>query len=418
MIDAVVERCAGIDVGKKFILVCVMTGSADQVPATEVRTYCTTTSELESLREWLHKSGCTKAVMESTGDYWKPIFNVLEPTIAVVLANPAHVKNIPGRKTDVKDCQWLAHLLRHGLVRSSFIPPRPIRELRDLTRRRRQLLSAGTSEKNRIQKILEDANIKLASVLSDLFGVSGQQMLEALVNGNPTPDQISAFARCRLKRRIPEIEAAVDGHRFTDHHRFLVRQSLEHLRFIEQQIESLDEEILRRMQPYQTQFELLQTIPGVKRESAATLIAEIGVDMSQFPTASHLVAWAGVCPGNRESAGKRKSAHARKGNRWLRSMLTQSAWAATRKGKSYFTTRYVTIAARRGSKRAVVALARFLLIITYHVLTRNVAYSELGPNYLTDRQRTREVRYHLKRLHALGVSLTPIGVNTIDSDQM
>ena len=405
MIDAVVERCAGIDVGKKFILVCVMAGAADESPKTETRTYNTTTSELQSLRGWLLETGCTKAVMESTGDYWKPIFNVLESALTVVLANPAHIKNIPGRKTDVKDCQWLAHLLRHGLVRGSFIPPRPIRELRDLTRRRRQLLAAGTSEKNRVQKVLEDANVKLASVLSDLFGVSGQQMLEALVRGNPTPEQVSGFARCRLKQRIPEIQAAVENHRLTEHHKFLLRQSLEHLRFIEEQIRSLDEQILAKLQPYRAQFELLQTIPGVKSEAAATLIAEIGVDMSQFTTASHLAAWAGVCPGNHESAGKRKATHSRKGNRWLRGMLTQSAWAATRKSKSYFTTRYTTIAARRGSKRAVVALARFLLIIAYHMLTRNVPFHELGPNYLTDRQRNREIKYHIKRLSALGVAL-------------
>lgn len=407
MIDAVIERCAGIDVGKKFILVCLMTGPADQAPNMETRTFHTTTSELQSLLQWLKEAGCTKAVMESTGDYWKPIFNVLEEDIAVVLANPAHIKNIPGRKTDVKDCQWLAHLLRHGLVRGSFIPPRPIRELRDLTRRRRQLLSAGTSEKNRVQKVLEDANIKLASVLSDLFGVSGQQMLEALVSGNPTPTQISGFARCRLKQRIPEIQAAVEGHRLTDHHRFLLRQSLDHLKFLEEQIVTLDEQIIAKLQPYQTQFELLQTIPGVKRESAATLIAEIGTDMAQFPTASHLVAWAGVCPGNNESAGKRRSAHSRKGNRWLRGTLTQSAWAATRKSKSYFTSRYSRIATHRGSKRAVVAMARFLLIIAYHVLTRMTPYHELGPNYLDERQRTRQIHYHLKRLGALGVAMRP-----------
>jgi transposase len=260
--------------------------------------------------------------MQSTGDYWKPIFNILEERMTVVLANPAHIKNIPGRKTDVKDCQWLAHLLRHGLVRNSFIPPRPIRELRDLTRRRRQLLTAGTSERNRVQKVLEEANIKLASILSDLFGVSGQEMLEALLSGNPDPDQIASFARCRLKQRIPAIKAAVEQHQLRDHHRFLLRQSLDHIGFLEEQIVELDRQIMETLKPYQQGFDLLQTIPGIRRESAATLIAEIGPDMSQFPTPDHLAAWAGVCPGNNESAGKRKSARTRKGNRWLRGMLT------------------------------------------------------------------------------------------------
>jgi transposase len=413
MIDAIVESCAGIDVGKKYLLVCVLTGAADQEPKMETRTYGTSTSELERLLQWLKEAGCTKVVMESTGNYWNPIFNVLEPAMKVVLANPAHIKNIPGRKTDVKDCQWLAHLLRHGLVRNSFIPPRPIRELRDLTRRRRQLLAAGTAEKNRVQKVLEDANIKLASVLSDLFGVSGQQMLEALVSGNPTPDQISGFARCRLKQRIPEIQAAVERNRLTDHHRFLLRQSLDHLKFLEQQVLDLDQQIMAKLQPYQKQFELLQTIPGVKRESAATLIAEIGTDMSQFPTSSHLIAWAGVCPGNNESAGKRLAVHARKGNPWLRAMLTQSAWAATRKNNCYFTSRYSRISTHRGSKRAVVAMARFLLIIAYHVLTRMEPYRELGPDYLDERQRTHQIRHHLKRLDALGISVAVINVPSV-----
>jgi transposase len=265
--------------------------------------------------------------MESTGDYWKPIFNILERRMTIVLANPAHVKNLLGRKTDVKDCQWLAHLLRHGLVRNSFIPPRAIRELRDLTRRRRQLLAAGTAERNRVQKVLEDANSKLASVLSDLFGVLGRAMLEALLSGNPDPEQIANFARCRLKQRIPAIKAAVEQHQLRDHHRFLLRQSIAHLGFLEQQILDLDRQIMETLRPYQQKFDLLQTIPGIRWESAATLIAEIGPDMSQFPTPDHLAAWAGVCPGSNESAGKRKSAHARKGNRWLRGVLTQSAWA-------------------------------------------------------------------------------------------
>jgi transposase len=407
MIDAVIERCAGIDVGKKFILVCALCGPSHEAPQVEIRTYGTTTHALQSLERWLYELGCLHVVMESTGDYWKPIFNILEERMSVVLANPAHVKNIPGRKTDVKDCQWLAHLLRHGLVRSSFIPPRPIRELRDLTRRRRQLLSAATSERNRVQKVLEDANIKLASILSDLFGVSGQEMLEALLAGNPDPEQIASFARCRLKQRIPAIKAAVEQHRLRDHHRFLLRQSIAHIGFLEEQILELDRQLMEMLQPYQQSFDLLQTIPGIRREAAAILIAEIGPDMSQFPTPDHLAAWAGVCPGNNESAGKRKSTHVRKGNRWLRGIRTQSAWGATRKGSSYFKDRYARLAARRGSKRAVIAIARILLITAYHVLSRRVPYRDLGPNYLDERRRKHHIRYHLKRLGELGITIPP-----------
>ena len=407
MIDAVIERCAGIDVGKKFILVCTLCGPSNEAPQIEIRTYGTTTHALQALERWLYELGCRRVVMESTSDYWKPIFNILEERMTVVLANPAHIKNIPGRKTDVKDCQWLAHLLRHGLVRSSFIPPRPIRELRDLTRRRRQLLSAATSERNRVQKVLEDAHIKLASILSDLFGVSGQDRLEALLAGNPDPEQIASLARCRLRRRVPAIKAAVEQHRLRDHHRFLLRQFIAHIGFLEEQILELDRQIMEMLQPYQQGFDLLQTIPGIRRDAAAILIAEIGPDMSQFPTPEHLAAWAGVCPGNNESAGKRKSAHVRKRNRWLRGILTQSAWGATRKGNSYFKHRYARLAARRGSKRAVIAIARILLLTVYHVLSKRVPYRDLGPNYLDERQRNRHIRYHLRRLAEFGITIPP-----------
>jgi transposase len=403
--DAILQRCAGIDVGKKFSLVCLITDQGRKAPNIQIRTYGTTVAELDQLHEWLKQAGCTHVVMESTASYWKPIFNILEGSMTIVLANPAHLKNVPGRKTDVKDCQWLAELLRHGLIRGSFIPPRSIRELRDLTRRRRRLVAAGSSERNRIQKILEDANIKLGNVLSDLFGVSGQDMLEALLKGSPTAEQVAQFARGVLKRKIPEIIKSLEGHRFNDHHRLLIRQSLAHMEFLESQISDLDGEILRKLEPYQRQFELLQTIPGIKADAAASVLAEIGPDMSQFPTASHLASWAGVCPGNNESAGKQRSGKARKGNAWLRGTLSQSAWAAANAKNCSYKVRYRRLSSRRGKKRAVVALVHALLRTSYYVLRTTTPYKELGENYLDEHRRDALIRYHTKRLHQLNASV-------------
>jgi transposase len=404
MINVVVEKGAGIDVGKKFVMVCVMVGPGAREPRTEVRRFGTTVPELKCLLAWLLENGCTHAVMESTGSYWKPIFNVLEGHMTVVLANAEHVKVLRGHKTDPKDSRWLAGLLRHGLIHGSFIPPLPIRELRDLTRRRRQLLADGTAERNRIQKVLEDANVKLGSVLSDLFGLSGQAMLEALLETEKTPQQIAQFAQGRLKPKIPQIVSSLEGHRLTDHHRFLLRQSLQHMGFLEQMIRVLDAEILKKVEPYQHQFELMQTIPGIRQDAAASILAEIGPDMKQFPTAAHLASWAGICPGNNESAGKRRSGRTRKGNRWLRAVLSQTAWAAAAKKDSCFRSRYHRLKPRRGSKRAIVAVAHSQLVVIYRVLAAGTPYRELGPTYLDERRRRALVRHHLRRLHELGYS--------------
>jgi transposase len=397
-----VERCAGIDVGKKFVLVCVLTGGPGEKVRSEVRKYGTTTQELKNLREWLAENGCTQAVMESTGTYWKPVLNILESALAIVLANARHVKNVPGRKTDVLDCQWLAQLLRHGLIRGSFIPPRDIRNLRDLTRRRRQLIGAATAEKNRIQKVLEDANVKLGSVLSDVFGASGRAMLRLLIDGSTDVDRIANLARCTLRKKIPEIRAAMTDALVTEHHRFLLQQSLNHIDYLRQQMADIDTQLAEGLKPYRKQFELLLSMPGIRQDAAASILAEIGCDMRQFPSAAHLASWAGLCPANNETAGKHRAAKPRKGNAWLGATLNQCAWAASVKKGCYLGDRYRRIAARRGRKRAIVATAHALLVIIYHLLSTNQPYQERGVNGYSAEERQRRIRYHLRRLSALG----------------
>ena len=406
MLNVALACCAGIDVGKKIVAVCVLTSNGEHRPQSVTRFFGTTVTDLTALKEWMLECGCTHVAMESTGCYWKPVFNILEEYVNVLLANAQHIKNVPGRKTDVKDCQWLAYLLRHGLMRGSFIPPRPIRELRDLTRRRKQLIGEGTAERNRIQKVLEDANLKLGDVLSDLFGLSGQAMLEALIEGRSSPEEVADLARRKLRSKIPAIIKAIEGHELRDHHRFQLKQGLNHLQFLEQQVQELDEEIQRRLEVYREPYELLKTIPGLGRDSAAVVIAEIGIDMTQFPSASHLSSWAGVCPGNNESAGKHRSGRTRKGNSWLRATLTQSAWAATRTKKAYFRSRYERLIGRCGKKRALVATAHSLLAVIYFVLQRGTAYQELGVDYFDQRQKEAQIRYHQKCLKRLaGTSL-------------
>ena len=319
MICAEIERCAGIDVGKERLAVCVMVGPLAGEPRVEFREFGTVTAELVRLRQWLQAEGVTHVVMESTGSYWKPVFNVLEDSVRVYLANSQEVKNRKGHKTDKKDSWWLAHLLRHAMIRPSFVPPRGLRELRDLTRRRRKMIGVATSERNRVDKILQDANVKLSSALSDIFGVSGQLMLEALLKGKAQPAEIAQFAQRRAQRKIPQIMAALEGHRMSDHHRQMIRYSLEHLRFLEDHLSELDEQIVAKIEAlgYTPQWQLLQTVPGVKENSAASVLAEIGPDMGQFGSEKNLSSWAGVCPGNNRSAGKNKGSKTTKGNRWL-----------------------------------------------------------------------------------------------------
>jgi len=404
MLEVKVEQCAGIDVGKKFIDVCVLTGPANRKPAEEVRRFGTNVGDLEVLRAWLKEKACTEVVMESTGSYWKPVFNILEGQLKVILANPEQVKALRGKKTDRKDCRWLAGLLRHGLVQPSFIPPRDIRELRDLTRRRRTLLQNGAQERNRVQKILEDANVKIGNVLSDVFGMSGQAMLEALMENKLGPEEVADLARRSLRRKIPQIVEALKGHRMSDHHRMLIRQALKHMKFIERMIEELDKQIQQQLAPYQKQVELACTVPGIRSEAAASILAEIGMDMSEngpFPSCHHLASWAGVCPGNNSSAGKRKSGKIRKGNRWLKATLTQTAWAGSNKKNSAFQFRYQRLKGRRGVKRATIAVAHSQLIALYWVLRNGAAYE--GQRQEVERQQRESlIRHHLHRLAQLG----------------
>jgi transposase len=404
MLEVKVERCAGIDVHKKFVMVCVLIGLAHQKPASEVRRFGTSVPELQRLRAWLMEKGCTETVMESTGSYWKPVFNILERDVKVILANAEKVKALRGKKTDPLDCRWLAGLLRHGLVQGSFIPPQHIRELRDLTRRRRTLMQQGASERNRVQKILEDANVKIGNVLSNVFGMSGQAMLEALLDKEMTAAEMADLAQGRLRPKIPQIIEALEGHAMRDHHRKLLRQILRHMAFIEDMVEELDKEIWDHLKPYEQEVQLACSVSGIGRDAAASILAEIGLDMSDdgpFSGCHQLASWAGICPGNNESGGKRKSGRTRKANRWLRATLAQTAWAGIRKKNSSFRDRYHRLKPRRGPQRAATAVSHAQLIAIYWVLRNRVPYQE-QVQQLDDRRREVMIRHHLNRLKELG----------------
>lgn len=407
----IIERCAGIDIGKRFLLCCVLTGAANEEPESETRRVDTTVPELDRLREWLQKENVSHVVMESTGSYWIPVFNLLEGYFTVVLANPEEVKNRKAHKTDRKDAEHLADLLRHNHVRSSYIPPEPVRQLRDLTRRRIQLTQDASRERNRVQKLLEQANVKIASVLSDVFGVSGHNMLLALLAGQATPEEIAQLARGTAQRKIPQLINALQGNRMSDHLRFIIRSCLRHLACLEEEVEELDTEIIQRMQapPFQTAFALLQTVPGIGQLSAATILAETGADLAAFPTAEQMASWAGLCPGNRESAGVQKGRHTTHGNPYLRMTLVQCAWAAVRKQDSVFRSRFQQLAPRRGQKRAIMAVAHSMLIIFYCMLTRGVPYrgAEDAPR---QRRRLHRAHHHLRCLRRLGLAV-PIPPN-------
>lgn len=405
----IIERCAGIDVGKRFLFCCVLTGAANEEPHSQTIRFDATVPALERLREWLQTERVTHVAMESTGSYWIPIFNVLEDQVAIVLANPEEVKNRKGHKTDRNDAKHIADLLRHEHIRSSYIPPKPIRQLRDLTRRRVQLTQDATRERNRVQKLLEQVNVKIGNVLTDVFGVSGQNMILALLEGHSTPEQIAGLARGQAQRKIPQLIEALEGHRMSDHHCLVIRSSLRHLGCLQEEIETLDDEILRRMQtpPFESAFGLLQTVPGVGRLSAAAILAETGTDLSPFPSPEQLASWAGLCPGNRESAGIQKGRQTTHGNPYLRTALVQCAWAATRKHGSVFAVRFQQLAPRRGEKRAIVAVAHLMLIVLYCMLKRGMEFRGAECVH-QQRRRERRAHHHMRCLRRLGLTVQVI----------
>ena len=403
-LDVVHERCCGLDVHKRTVVACVI------VPdGREVRTFGTMTDDLEALAGWLEERRVTHVAMESTGVFWKPIYNVLETVeLDVLVVNAQHIKAVPGRKTDVRDAEWIADLLRHGLLRASYVPSRAERELQELVRYRKALIRERATESNRIQKVLEGANIKLASVASDVLGKSGRAMLEALSAGATDPAALAALARGKLQPKQAELERALRGV-VGAHQRLLLAAQLRHLAYLEEEIERLSAAIAERQRPLEDALARLQTIPGVGRRTAEVLLAEVGPDMSRFPTAGQLASWAGLCPGQNESAGKRKSGRTRKGCVWLREALVEAARAASRSRRTYLAAQYHRLAARRGAKRAAVAVAHTILVIAHHILRKGTVYQELGANYFDERDTTAVVRHAVARISRLGfeVTLTP-----------
>lgn len=403
--EAIVERSCGLDVHQGTVVACLLVGSAESKPRRVSETFGTTTRDLEALRAWLLDEGCTHVGMESTGVYWMPVFAVLEGYFELIVGNAAHIRNVPGRKTDVKDAEWIADLVRHGLIRKSFVPPKWQRVLRELVRYRRKLVESESSERNRLMRLLETCNIKLSSVASDVFGASGRAMLRALIAGTATPDEMADLARGRLRKKTDQLVLALHG-RVEDHHRFLLRMQLDRVERVEADITVMDARIDEALAPHREKVERLVQIPGVDRIVAATIIAELGTDMAVFPTAGHAAAWAGVCPGNNESAGKRRGNAKRRGNVHLSTALVQAAFAASRKKGSYFKERFWRLSARRGKKRAAMAVAHSILIAVYEMLRKNAAFRDLGPHYLDAIAKGTVKKRLVRRLEALGYRVT------------
>jgi len=395
------RRCCGLDVHKETVVACLRLVSDGKV-TTEVRTFQTTTADLLRLSVWLAENDCTHVAMEATGVYWKPVWHILDDgEFVLVLANAAHVKNVPGRKTDVNDAMWLAELLAHGLLRASFVPDTQTQEMRSLMRTRKQLVREQTSHVLRVQKTLEDANIKLDSVLSDLMGKSGRAMLEALIAGETDPAKLASLASRRVKASPEELREA----RVTKHHRFLLRLHLNQIDALDAAMATLDAQVEADLGPFRTAVELITSIPGVKNLGAHVIVSEVGIDMHRFPSAAHLISWTGICPRNDESAGKRRSNRLRKGAPWLKTMLVQCAWAAVRTKDSYLQAQFYRIKARRGPKKAIVAVAASILTAIYHMLKDGTMYKDLGRDHFDRRSTDRQKRRLVKRLADLGYSV-------------
>jgi len=405
--DTLFAKVAGLDVHLKGIQCAVRSRQESGKLISQVRSFGTMTRDLRALADYLQALGVTHVAMEATGVLWKPVWNVLEGRFLLLLVNPRHLKKVPGRKTDVSDAEWIAQLLQYGLLRGSFVPPRPLRNLRDLTRHRAQLAGEHTRVANRIHKLLEDANIKLGAVASDVLGKSGRKMLRALLRGQDNPEELAELALGRLRQKIPQLKLALEG-TCTEHHRYLLGRLLAHLGYLESQIQEFSQRIGQRLAellPAAT-WERLDRIPGVNRITIDNILAEIGVDMSVFPDEHHLASWCCMCPGNEESAGRRLRSRTRKGNPWLRRALVEAAWGASRVKKSYLSSQFRRLAAKRGKKRALVAVAHSLLVVIYHVLKHNVEYRDLGPDYFDRLEPERLRRYLVKRLQGLGYDVT------------
>ena len=403
------RRCCGLDVHKDTVVACARIVSDGEV-VSEVRTFQTTTTSLMALSEWLEENGCTHVAMEATGVYWKPVWHILAGgDFQLVLANASHVKNVPGRKTDVNDATWLADLLAHGLIRASFVPDTQTQELRNLLRTRKQLVREKASHILRVQKTLEDANIKLDSVITDVMGMSGRAMIEALIGGESDPAKLARLANYRLKTSQEKLREALRG-RVTNHHRFLLHLHLNQIDGLDASIASIDLQVEAGIAPFRVAVELVTSVPGVGVLGAQVIVSEIGTDMSRFPSDGHLISWAGICPRNDESAGKRRSNRLRKGAPWLETTLVQCAWAAVRKKDSYLQAQFHRIKSRRGPKKAIMAVAASILTAIYHMLKDGTLYQDLGANHFQSRSKGQQTKRLVKRLADLGydVALTPL----------
>ena len=415
--EVLYRRCCGLDVHKETVVACLRIVFGGEI-VREVRTFETTTASLIALSEWLAENGCTHVAMEATGVYWKPVWHILaDGEFQLVLANASHVKNVPGRKTDVNDATWLADLLAHGLIRASFVPDTQTQELRNLLRTRKQLVREKARHILRVQKTLEDANIKLESVITEVMGMSGRAMIEALIAGESDPAKLASLANYRLKASQEKLREALRG-RVTKHHRFLLRLHINQIDALDAAIATIDRQVEAGIAPFRVAVEQVSSVPGIRDIGAQVIVSEIGTDMSRFPSDGHLISWAGLCPHNDETAGKRRSNRLRKGAPWLKTTLVQCAWAAVRKKDSYLRAQFLRLKARRGPKKAIIAVAASILTAIYHMLKDGTLYQDLGSNHFQSRTKSQQTKRLIKRLADLGydVALTPLPTNAVPAE--